>query len=120
MSEFKFFKLKQKLSLTLGSSEGIGKLYESDDGLLHFDGNVDESAKVFFEHFCELNNTSIARASKENNQLQQDKAELFEALKALVKVEHERGGTLGVSGSFNYPVPEGVFIKAKKLLEKHK
>ena len=58
--------------------------------------------------------------SEENKQLQQDKAELVEALKALVKVEHERGGTLGVSGSFNYPVPEGVFIKAKKLLEKHK
>lgn len=57
---------------------------------------------------------------EENKQLQQDKAELVEALKALVKVEHERGGTLGVSGSFNYPVPEGVFIKAKKLLEKHK
>ena len=60
------------------------------------------------------------RMIEENQQLQKDKAELVEALKALVKVEHERGGTLGVSGSFNYPVPEGVFIKAKKLLEKHK
>ena len=113
MSEFKFFKLKQKLSLTLGSSEGIGKLYESDDGLLHFDGNVDESAKVFFEHFCELNNTSIARASKENNQLQQDKADLFDFVKMIANGKTECGESAIIHTRIHADA-------AKELLEKHK
>ena len=85
-------------------------------------GNVSQLSDAFVIGVrCNEALTEINRLqSEECKQLQQDKAELREALKALVKVEHERGGTLGVSGSFNYPVPEGVFIKAKKLLEKHK
>ena len=82
-------------------------------------GEICNSAEGLLNH-CTVITEHLRLKEEENKQLQQDKAELVEALKALVKVEHERGGTLGVSGSFNYPVPEGVFIKAKKLLEKHK
>lgn len=45
-----------------------------------------------------------------------------ERLKALqseiLKVEHERGGSLGVDGQFYYKVPESVFKMAKKLENK--
>lgn len=61
---------------------------------------------------------AAGRASKELKKLEQENAELREALQALVKVEHERGGTLSASGSFQYPVPEGVFRQAKELLNK--
>lgn len=36
-----------------------GKLYEEEDGKLYFEGDVDESAKVFFEMIIEKNSKYI-------------------------------------------------------------
>ena len=36
----------------------------------------------------------------------------------ILKVEHERGGSLGVDGQFYYRVPESVFKMAKQLENK--
>ena len=60
----------------------------------------------------------VIKAINNHDRLKQENAELREALQALVKIEHERFGTLSASGSFHYPVPEDVFRQAKELLNK--
>tara|TARA_R110002020_G_scaffold275401_1_gene490626 strand:+ start:248 stop:571 length:324 start_codon:yes stop_codon:yes gene_type:complete len=69
--------------------------------------------------YAECREDAIGQWNKRTtDRLEQENAELREALQALVKVEHERGGALSASGSFQYPVPEGVFRQAKELLNK--
>lgn len=111
MSKFKLFNVNPKFKFILGS-EDTGKLYEGDDGLLYFDGKVDESAKIFFEYLCNINNTHIAITRNENRQLQHDKEELVEVLSTLS--EHMCPD--------DYCTPEEVeaFLKINELLEKHK
>jgi hypothetical protein len=58
--------------------EQLGKLWFKD-GVLHFEGNADESAEKFFETFQNLINSKYVEACKERDDL---KAEL-EALKLI-------------------------------------
>jgi len=44
--------------------------------------------------------------------------EMYEMLESIFNIEHERGGSLGVDGSFHYKVSEDVFKKVGLLLEK--
>ena len=44
--------------------------------------------------------------------------DMYALLEKLVSVEHERGGSLGSDGEFNYKVGESVFKEAKSLLLK--
>lgn len=71
----------------------------------------DVSCEVSFAEY-------VSECVKNHDRLEQEVAELREALQALVRVEHESGGSLGADGSFYYRVPEGVFRKAKELLNK--
>lgn len=52
----------QKFSMTFNS---LGRLYEGDDGILRFDGDVDESATIFFNYLCKSTNSQAAKMTND-------------------------------------------------------
>lgn len=61
-------KFKLKFATDSGKKE-VGCLYEGNAGLLHFKGDVDESAKIFFENLSKYNNTEVYKLRKEVDRL---------------------------------------------------
>lgn len=56
-----------KFNLSFHSdSRDLGKFFEDENGRLSFEGDVNESAKVFADHFCELFNDRIEEIKKES------------------------------------------------------
>ena len=61
------------ISFSTNTNEAVGKLYEKD-GKLHFEGDVDKSARVFFEHLISVNGSEVYRL-KEEIRVLEDKME---------------------------------------------
>ena len=66
MSNIKLYQENPKFSLIFGDSE-LGRLYEDDNGLLSFSGDVNDSAEVFINHLCKKFNSR--NLEQENAQL---------------------------------------------------
>ena len=82
----KFAKQEQKFSLKFENNNGThvaGHLYEGDDGMLRFEGDAQESSKVFFDLVCARNNGEVLRLRKKVNQLQSDNESLNSTIESL-------------------------------------
>lgn len=75
-----------------------------------------ESSKGSIICSLDFYNRHTKQEQEANAHLIQAAPEMYELIEALLKCEHERGGSLGADGSFYYKVSEGVFKKAGKLL----
>ena len=84
-------------------------LDNAPEGATHVDNDVLYTA-------CSLRSlTDIAelvKLRKENAELENQQCDL---VYALLSIEHEKGGALGVDGQFYYKVPESLFKKAEEL-----
>lgn len=56
------------IELSNPHGDSVGKL-ENKDGVLSFTGNVDESARIFFDQCISLNNQELQRLRAENAEL---------------------------------------------------
>lgn len=75
----KFTIQDQKFSLKFAKNNGddvAGRLYEGDDGMLRFEGDAQESSKVFFDLVCARNNGEVFRLTNKVKQLESDNESL--------------------------------------------